>query len=74
MPNGSYSHEMVSSSDKKSVYLIGGISNKKNIFKFSCTGAINTCKWTKSKTALKDGRSNFVAIPIPNYLADKLCK
>ena len=73
LPVQRYSHEMVSSPDKKSVYLIGGYSNKE-IYKFSCTGAINTCKWTKSKTELKYERKNFVAIPIPNYLADKLCK
>ena len=69
-------NEMVSSPDKKSIYVIGGYEGeeKKDIYKFSCTGAINTCKWTKSKTALKYGRRNFVALPISNYLADKLCK
>ena len=74
MPVQRYYNEMVSSPDKKSIYVIGGNDGEKDIYKFSCTGAINTCKWTKSKTALKYGRRNFVALPISNYLADKLCK
>ena len=77
---------MVSSPDKKALYAIGGwvgityndgsdggsISNE--IFKFHCTGGIDTCRWTKSETTLRFGRSDFVAIPIPNSLADKLCQ
>ena len=77
LPIQRYYNEMVSSPDKKSIYVIGGDGSKAandDIYKFSCTGAINTCKWTKSKTALKYGRRNFVALPISNYLADKLCK
>ena len=69
---------MVETLDKTAVYAIGGYGvnayNPKEIYKFSCSGDIKTCKWTKSKTVLKYGRWNFVAIPIPNSLADKLCK
>ena len=67
---------MVSSPDKKALYAIGGYDNgvgKNDIYKFHCTGAINTCRWTKSETTLRFGRRGFVAIPIPNSLADKLC-
>ena len=74
MPVTKYYFQMVETLDKTALYAIGGSSsNSKEIYKFSCSGAINTCKWTKSNTALKYGRWNFVAIPIPNSLADKLC-
>ena len=68
--------QMVSSPDKKALYAIGGYDNgvgKNDIYKFHCTGAINTCRWTKSETTLRFGRSDFVAIPIPNSLAENLC-
>merc|ERR1711860_238141 len=67
---------MVSSPDKKAVYAIGGWdgSNYSNdIYKFHCSDSIQTCRWTKSKTTLRFGRDLFVAISIPNSLADKLC-
>ena len=68
---------MVSSPDKKALYAIGGDDGTKTyynaIFKFQCTGDIHTCRWTKSETTLRFGRDNFVAIPIPYSLADKLC-
>ena len=67
---------MVSSPDKKALYAIGGEDGSSwtnDIFKFHCTGDINTCRWTKSETTLRFGRREFVAIPIPNSLADKLC-
>ena len=67
---------MVSSPDKKALYAIGGYNGtnyNNDIFKFHCTGNINTCRWTKSETALRFGRRAFVAIPLPNSLADKLC-
>ena len=74
MPVTKYYFQMVSSAGKKSLYAIGGAgSNNKEIYKFSCTGSINNCEWQKSSTALKYGRKSFVAIPIPNALADKLC-
>ena len=77
MPITKYYFQMVETLDKTAVYAIGGYGahryNPSDIYKFSCSGAINTCKWTKSKTVLKYGRWNFVAIPIPNSLADKLC-
>ena len=69
--------QMVSSPDKKALYAIGGANgyndNTNDIYKFHCSGTISTCKWTKSETTLRIGRSSFVAIPIPNVLADKLC-
>ena len=80
LPAVKHDHEMVSSADKKSLYAIGGYStdgsgySNKVIYKYQCPGAINTCKWKKIDTELKYGRYRFVAIPIPNSLADKLCK
>ena len=66
----------LSSPDKKALYAIGGwdgSEEKDDIFKFHCPGDINTCRWTKLETTLRFGRKDFVAIPIPNSLADKLC-
>ena len=65
---------MVSSPERRALYAIGGHGSLKEIYKSQCSGAINTCKWTKSKTELKFGRESFVAISIPNSLADKLCE
>ena len=67
---------MVSSQNKKALYAIGGYyddGSTNDIYKFHCPGDINTCRWTKSETTLRFGRSDFVAIPIPYSLADKLC-
>merc|ERR1712062_9149 len=85
LPVSKNSFQMVSSPDKKALYVIGGwdgnsypYSHKDSdgIYKFHCNGDIDTCKWTKSETTFSfgRGRSNFVAIPIPDSLVDKLCK
>ena len=77
--------QMVSSPDKKALYAIAGgfdghfdghstLTYSNDIFKFHCTGDINTCRWTKSETTLRFGRDAFVAFRIPNSLAEKLCK
>ena len=76
-PVSKYDFQMVSSPDKKTLYAIGGIgpgSSNKDIYKSDCNSDIKSCKWIKSNTELKYGRDDFVAIPIPNSLADKLCK
>jgi len=76
IPVSKYVFQMVSSPDKKTLYAIGGIGSgsNKDIYKSDCNSDIKSCKWIKSNTELKYGRDNFVAIPIPNSLADKLCK
>merc|ERR1712062_253070 len=68
--------QMVPSPDKKALYAIGGshVRNRNDIYKFHCTSAIDTCRWTKSETTLRFRRYDFVAIPIPNSLADKFCQ
>ena len=75
MPVSKWHFQMVSTLDKKALYAIGGYDSgySKDIFKFHCPGDINTCRWTISETTLKLGRSDFVAIPIPNSMADNLC-
>ena len=74
LPVTKFYFQMVETLDKTAVYAIGGYgSNNKEIYKYSCSGDIKTCKWTKSNTVLKYGRDRLVAIPIPNSLADKLC-
>ena len=68
--------QMVSSPDKKALYAISGhngINFSYDIYKFNCSGAINTCNWSKSETTIEFARSGFVAILIPNSLADKIC-
>ena len=65
---------MVSSPDKKALYAFGGSGSDNTIYKFHCTGDINTCRWTKSETTLRFGRDALVAFRIPNSLAEKLCK
>merc|ERR1712062_859919 len=76
LPVHKWLFQMVPSPDKKALYAIGGYGsgNSNAIFKFHCTGDINTCRWTKSETTLRFGRYDFVAIPIPDSLAEKLCK
>jgi len=78
LPVSKMSFQMVSSPDKKALYSIGGYNfdsgNRNSIYKFQCSSDINTCRWTKSETTLRYGRENFVAISIPNSLAEKLCK
>ena len=77
LPFDKYNFQMVSPPDKKALYAIGGHKfnqgDLKNIYKFSCTGGINTCQWTKSDTTLGFRHYEFVAIPIPLTLTNKLC-
>ena len=76
MPVFKHAFQMVSSPYKNALYAIGGwdgYTYTNVIFKFQCMGDINACRWTKSETTLRFGRSDFVAIPIPYSLADKLC-
>ena len=63
-------HSMVVSTDKRSLYTIGG---GKNIYQFSCSGGITTCKWVKNAVQLKNSRQYAVAFTIPDALAYKLC-
>ena len=72
-PVSKYDFQMVSSPDKKTLYAIGGYGSSKEIYKSQCNGDINSCKWIKSNTELKNGRGDFVAMSIPNSLADNLC-
>ena len=73
IPNIAY-HNMVVSTDKRSLYTIGGSGgNGKNIYQFSCSGGITTCKWVKNAVQLKNSRQNAVAFTIPDALAYKLC-
>ena len=77
MPVPNKEFAIVTSVDKKSLYAIAGSGSggsSSDIYKYSCTGHINTCKWTETSTTLKFARQDFVAIPIPDSLADKLCK
>ena len=69
-------HEIVASKDNKYLYTIGNYhsSNNMNIFKFECTNSITNCSWTKIATKLQYGRSRTVAIPLPDSMANKLCK
>ena len=66
---------MVSSPDKKTLYAIGGYDSgsSRDIYQSDCNGAIGTCRWIKSNTELKSGRYDFVAMSIPNALADQIC-
>ena len=65
-------HQMVASPNKRYLYAMGGsIGFRKEMYKLICTGTIDTCKWTEISGGLK--RYYFVAIPIPNALAHKLC-
>ena len=73
LPVGIHGHEIVASKDNKVLYTIGNIHFKKDIFKFACTNSISNCSWTKIPTQLQYGRSETVAMTIPNELAYKLC-
>ena len=65
---------MISLHDKEHLYAIGGEgSHKKEVFKLTCGSGSNTCKWTKIDSKLKYERSRFIAMAIPESLAEKLC-
>ena len=67
-------HEMVSSPNNQALYTFdNGYGHQEDIHKFSCSGSINSCQWTKSNLKLKYGREVSVAFRIPDSLANKLC-
>ena len=67
-------HEMVASPNNQALYTFGnGYGHQEDIYKFSCSGNINSCQWTKSNLKLKYGREECVAFRIPDSLANKLC-
>ena len=53
-----------------SLFAIGGVNSEHQdtIFKLTCTGDVDTCEWIESDTALEYGRSDFVAMTIPDDL------
>ena len=78
LPTPLHSHQMVSSPDKKKVYAIGGKfgihAGEYNIYQYTCSGDITTCQWNQIETKLKERRNAFVAMPIPEDLAEQLCQ
>ena len=74
LPGTKAHFQMISLHDKEHLYTIGGEgSHKKEVFKLTCGSGSNTCKWTKIDTELKYERSRFIAMAIPESLAEKLC-
>ena len=73
-----YLHQMVSSSDKKSVFGLGGYNDLNrevnNIYEFACTGQdLDSCQWKDTNSTMKYKRRGHVAFAIPNELAIELC-
>ena len=69
--------QMVASSEKDILYTIGnGFSSdlSNEIYKFSCSGGIETCEWSTMNFELKYGMFWTVAFLIPDDLAYKFCK
>ena len=68
-------NDIVASNGNKALYAIGNnlVSNKKDIFKFTCTNSIKNCSWSKIQTKLQYDRKYSVAMAIPDALANKLC-
>ena len=68
-------HEMVASPNNQVLYTFGNehTVNHNDVYKFSCSGNINSCQWTKGNLKLKYGRQESVAFRIPDSLANKLC-
>ena len=74
LPVNMAEHEMVASPNNQVLYTFGNdYRPREDIFKFSCSGSINSCQWTKSNLKLKYGRHETVAFRIPDALANKLC-
>ena len=67
-------HQVMASSDKQALYTIGNTdSDFKDLYKYSCNGTINDCKWMEMDLKLKYGRYSTVVMQIPNELVNKLC-
>ena len=74
LPVNMAEHEMVASPNNQVLYTFGNDYHpREDIYKFSCSGNINLCQWTKSNLKLKYGRKASVAFRIPDSLANKLC-
>ena len=76
MPVNLAQAQMVASPKKDVLYTIGNeyVPHRNEIYKFSCSGDIETCQWSKVNIELKYGMTWPVAFWIPDDLADKLCK
>ena len=75
LPVNMADHEMIASPNNQVLYTFGNqYSPQEDIYKFSCSGNINSCQWTKSNLKLKYGRRGSVVFRIPDALANKLCK
>ena len=66
-------HEIVASTDNKSLYTIGSVHSNKDIYKFTCNKSMADCSWTKIPTKLQYGRRWTVAMTMPKVLVNKLC-
>ena len=54
--------------------LLFGNYRHQDIYKYSCAGSINSCKWTKIAFKSKDFQREPVVFPISDSFVDKLCK
>ena len=76
LPSPQESSLMVSSADKKNLYIMlpdTPFTSSHTIEKFSCEEDIKKCKWTRLGTKLKIKRGKSLAVPIPDGFAKKLC-
>ena len=71
---------VVLSSDRKSLYTIGSVTQQKSwnsredaIFKFSCETNVASCEWKDTGLRLKEDRQGAEAFLISDELAEKIC-
>ena len=69
-------HRMVANQGSKAVYVTGGEGRKNNgeIIELQCSGFTpNTCAFKPSAIASKVNRDGHTALPITEFLANKIC-
>ena len=81
MPISMHQHNMITTPDGKAVLVIGGdpypdsntVKHDK-IYELQCTSGLKTCKWITLEQKLKYARESFIAMFIPDSLANDLCQ
>ena len=78
LPHTVSSHVLVTSPSGRGVLSVGGLIKEDgnttgDIYEMSCNGSLDDCEWVTLKQKLKNPRTNFGAMLIPDNLASELC-
>ena len=75
MPVAMNLHTMISNTNENGVLLIGGddgTTRYKDIYLLECSNSVHDCKWKKLEQEMRYAREGFIAMRIPDHVANQI--